>query len=374
VSEGLSKVLRRRALCLRLVRSLTLKNGSFTIQDVVDETGLPRTTVQDWIRRLVDEGLVAVVEEAVGRKPARYIYVEREVFPYQACKRIFTSVDLDNGLVEIYHECSSEGAVIFCAFKHSKAGGAILESRYEGPFLRELAVLGEEREVASGASMAVEKVEVSGGKVLQTIRAVGGPAHALTETMMFAQGVRELRVEQREGYVRGVIATDCLEHLTIGIDDTDTAESGATWALALSLLKSLEGFVEGISHKVVLLNPNVKYKTAGNAASFIEVAAPSDRVSSLVSKVISIVENETYSDNTAIAVLKGLTIPDELKVFANRVRRMEVTVEEAEEVAKRAGINVYEVTGRRGIIGAIASLAFFRSPPEVLMNPDASLQ
>ncbi|MEM3149106.1 MAG: hypothetical protein QXQ21_09445, partial [Candidatus Jordarchaeales archaeon] len=65
---------------------------------------------------------------------------------------------------------------------------------------------------------------------------------------------------------------------------------------------------------------------------------------------------------------------DELKVFANRVRRMEVTVEEAEEVAKRAGINVYEVTGRRGIIGAIASLAFFRSPPEVLMNPDASLQ
>lgn len=370
----MSKVLRRRALCLRLVRNLTLKKGSFTIQDIVKETGLPRSTVQDWVRRLLDEGLVAVVEEAVGRKPARYIYVEKEAFPYQACKRIFTNVDLDSGLAEIYHECSSEGAVIFCAFKHSKAGGAILESRYEGTFLRELAVLGEQREVTPGVSMAVEKVVVSGGKVLQTIRAVGGPAHALTETMMFAQGVRELRVEPGEGYVRGIIVTDCLEHLTIGIDDTDSAGSGATWALALSLLKSLEGLAEGISHKVVLLNPNVKCKTAGNAASFIEVAAPPDRVSSLVGRAISIVEKETYSDNTAIAVLRGLTIPRELKVFANRVRRLEVTVREAEDAAKRAGVSVYEVTGKRGIIGAIASLAFFRSSPEVLMNPDISLQ
>jgi len=358
---------------LRLVRGLTLKKGSFTIQDVVEETGLPRTTVQDWIRRLVDEGLVTIVEEAVGRRPARYAYVERDVFPYPACKRIFTSVDLDNGLVEIYHECSSEGAVIFCAFKHSKAGGAVLESRYEGAFLRELAVLGEQRKVASESSMAVEKVEVSGGKVLQTIRAVGGPAHALTETMMFAQGVRELRVEQVEGYVRGIITTDCLEHLTIGIDDTDTVESGATWALALSLLKDLEGIAEGISHKVVLLNPNVKYKTAGNAASFIEVAAPPERVGSIVSRIINIVEKKTYSENTAIAVLKGLTIPEKLKIFANRVRKMEVTVKEAEDAAKKTGVSVYEVTGKRGIIGAIASLAFFRSSPEVLINYNASL-
>lgn len=368
----MSKVLRRRVLCLRLVKSLTLRKGSFTVQDVVEETGLPRSTVQDWIRRLVDEGIVTVVERSVGRKPARYAYVEREVFPYQVCKRIFTSVDLNSNLAEIYHECSSEGAVAFCAFKHSKAGGAILEARCEGTFLRELAVLGEQREVASGVSMAVERVEVREGRVFQTVRAIGGPAHALTKTMMYARGVRELRVEPLEGYVRGVIVTDCLEHLTIGIDDTDNAESGATWALALSLLKSVEGLAESISHKVVVLNPDVRFKTAGNSASFIEVAVPPDRVGALVNRIVSVVEKETYSDNTAIAVLRGLTVPDELKHFARRVRQKEVTVKEAEDVARKVGASVYEVTGRRGIVGAVASLAFFRSPPEVLMNPSAN--
>ncbi len=354
-----------------MIRNLTLKKGSFTIQDIVEETGLPRTTVQDWVKRLASEGLVVIVEDAVGRRPARYAYVEREAFPYQACKRIFTTVDLDSQLVEIYHKCSSEGAVIFCAFKHLKAGGPILETRYEGTVLRELAVLGEKRKVTPGVSMAVEKVEVIDDKVFQTVRAVGGPAHALTETMRYARGVRELNITLKGEYVEGIIVTDRLEHLTIGVDDTDNLESGATWALALSLLKSLEGLAEGISHKVVLLNPTVKYRTVGNAASFIEVAVAPDKMSTLISKAISSVEKETYSENTAIAVLRGLTVPGELKSFANKARKKEVALREAEEVARRVGVGVYEVTGRRGIIGAVASLAFFRSPPEVLMNPSA---
>jgi len=369
----LSKVLRRRALCLGLVKELTLRQGTFTIQDVVNETGLPRTTVQDWIHRLVDEGFIRIIEESVGRKPARYAYVRDEAFPYLACKRIFTAVDLDAGIAEIYHECSSEGAVIFCAFEHFKAKGAIIEARYEGKFLRELTILGREREVASGASMAVERVDVVGDKVIQKIRAVGGPAHSLTETMRFARGLRELKVKPMQGYVEGIVVTDMLEHVTIGVDDTDSPDSGATWALTLALLNSLKGLVEEISHKVVHLNPNVKYKTVGNAASFIEVAVAPNKLNALISHSVNFLEKETYSDNTAVAFLKGLTIPDPLKSFANRARRMEVTVSEAERVAKKAGVSVYEVTGRRGMIGAVASLAFFRAPPEVLVNSEALL-
>ncbi|MGQ9722681.1 MAG: hypothetical protein ACUVXA_15325 [Candidatus Jordarchaeum sp.] len=373
----MSKILEKRKLCIGLVRRLTDEVGSFTVQDIILETGLPRSTVQDWIRRLLEEQQIDLIISPSGRKPAKYAYSVKLGLPYSACKRIFSTVDRIHRVGEIYHHCSSEGAVMFCAFTHKRAGGAITSTRYEGLMLREKFRLDgkQEREVINrgGASVVVERVDLYGDKVVQKLKAFGGPAHSLTETMKNARGVLSVELEDKGSYTEGRIFTNALEHLTIGIDDTDTEDAGATWALSLSLLDHLGESVEKISHKVVMLNPDIKYKTVGNAASFIEIAIDPSRHDEILNKCTTFLSKTTISENTAIAILSGLVIPGELIKFANKVRVKEVKIAEALKTAKVCGIEVFEITGKMGAIGAVASLAFFESNPNILMNPNTSL-
>nr|MDO8079952.1 hypothetical protein [Candidatus Freyarchaeota archaeon] len=373
----MSKILEKRKLCIGLVRRLTDEVGSFTVQDIIFETGLPRSTVQDWVRRLLEEQQIDLVESASGRKPARYAFRLKPSLPYSACKRIFTTIDTAREIGEIYHNCSSEGAVMFCAFTHKKAEGVITSTRYEGLMLREKFRLGstlqKKIDKPTGSSVVVERVDLCGDKVVQTLKAFGGPAHSLTETMKNAKGVLRVELEDKGSYTEGRIFTDPLEHLTIGIDDTDTEDAGATWALSLSLLDHLGESAEKISHKVVMLNPNIKYKTAGNAASFLEIAIDPTKYDEIINKSINFLRTTTLSENTAVTVLHGLKIPNELKKFANNVRAKEVKSSDALKTAKKCGIDVFEVTGKMGIIGAVASLAFFESNSEVLMDASASL-
>ncbi|MHA1580135.1 MAG: hypothetical protein ACTSUQ_10975 [Candidatus Freyarchaeota archaeon] len=373
----MSKILEKRKLCIGLVRRLTDEAGSFTVQDIIFETGLPRSTVQDWVKRLLEEQQIELVESASGRKPARYVFRLRRGLPVSACKRIFTTVDVARGIGEVYHHCSSEGAVMFCAFAHKKSGGAIISTRYEGLMLRERFRLGgTHREVVNGlrSPVVVERVDLRGGNVIQTLRAFGGPAHSLTETMKNAKGVLRVELEDKGTYTEGRVFTEPLEHLTIGIDDTDTEEAGATWALSLSLLDHLGESVEKISHKVAMLNPHIKYKTAGNVVSFIEIAVDPAKYDEVVSRCVSFLKRTTLSENTAIAVLRGLYIPSGLIDFANRVRTKEVKIDDALKTAEKCGVEVFEVTGEMGIIGALAGLAFFESHPDVLMNANTKIQ
>lgn len=373
----MSKILEKRKLCIGLVRRLTDEVGSFTVQDIILETGLPRSTVQDWMVRLLEEQQIDLIAGASGRKPARYSFRVKHGLPFSACKRIFTTIDSIHGIGEIYHHCSSEGAVMFCAFTHKKAGGAIISTRYEGLMLREKFRLGDipQMEIAKqrGPSVVVERVDLLGDKVVQTLKAFGGPAHSLTETMKNAKGVLSVELYDKEGYTEGRIYTEALEHLTIGIDDTDTEDAGATWALSLSLLDYLGESVEKISHKVVMLNPDIKFKTAGNAVSFIEIAINPNKYDEIITKCVNFLIKTTLSENTTIAVLHGLHIPNDLIKFANNVRTKEVKISEAIKTAKKCGIDVFEITGKMGVVGAVASLAFFESNPQILMDASANL-
>ena len=66
-------VIKRRREFLHLMRAYTTENGYFTVTDIQKAAGVPRSTAQDWITRLVDEGCVIQREKKQGRSPARYI-------------------------------------------------------------------------------------------------------------------------------------------------------------------------------------------------------------------------------------------------------------------------------------------------------------
>lgn len=361
-------VIKRRREFLHLMRVCTLENGSFTVTDIQEGAGVPRSTAQDWINRLVDEGCVIQREKKQGRSPARYATFS--ALPRSTCRKIFTTVDGDQ--VQIFHECLSGSCAAFCGHHHSLAHGVVMQVKRDGTLLRECARIGQ-ADVSIGLypSPAVGVVGVSrdGEIITQRIRCIGGPAYSLTDMMALADGVCDVTVKREGDVVEGEIRTRALTHLIIGIDDTDNREGGATFALALALLQHL-GAVRGvipIEHHVAMLNPAVTEKTAGNSCSCIELAVDPGSCRKVVERSRLFVEDEAFSPEWGIAIRRGFRTAPGLRAYGRLVRESRVTVETAREVARAHDVALY---GGRGVIGALGAIALSGLPNEILLDPN----
>ncbi len=334
---------------------------------------LPRSTVQDWISRLLVEKSIQVVSEASGRKPAQYSYTRTPLI--SPCKKIITTADVKNGLVEIYHKCQSVGAQNYCAIEYMK-DGLVYESDITGLFLRQKARIGEKAidfTKKGSASIGIERIEIIDGKfVLQTIKSkIGGAAIAVTKTLDKARGCLHMEVEDNGSYVTGKLRTNLLLHYTVGVDDTDDEQhEAATWEVTMRLMNALsdELKVESIAHKIVRLYPDITHKTGGNSACFIEVGVLPEKVKEFKEYCIEFLQQETDSMETAIAFMEGLVVPEKLKAFARKARQGEVTIDEAKQVAKELGIDLLRISGDWGMIGALASIGFLYASREELLD------
>ncbi|WP_042706596.1 sugar-specific transcriptional regulator TrmB [Methanomicrobium mobile] len=397
-------VIEKRRELLDLMRECTLKNGFFTVHDIECVTKLPRSTVQDWVNRLADEKCVLVKEEKRGRNPAKYM--ARSVMLQSSCKRIFTTVDKDR--VAIYHECRSAGCAAFCTYHHSLAKGAVFGGHREGMFLIEYAAL--KGGISSGgkggddananespdavkigsfplSAVGISDVRREGDMIVQQIRCFGGPAYSLTEMMKTAEGVCDIRIrgaKSRDGagvtadgkkasgrdIITGEILTRAMKHLIIGIDDTDSEEGGATFALALGLLQYL-GKMNGvipISHRVVMLNPALEC-TAGNSCSFIELAVLPEVADEVKELAARFVEDESLSDNWGIAVKEGFVISEPLRGFGFSVRERVIAESEIPDIAAKENLFI---RGGKGVVGAVAAVSFCGLATRILLCPAAT--
>jgi hypothetical protein len=360
-------VIKRRREFLRMMRAFTLEQGYFTVTDIQTMGGVPRSTAQDWINRLVEEGCVAQREKKQGRSPAHYATIS--ALPQSACRKIFTTVDGDQ--VQIYHECLSGACAAFCSHHHVQAGGVIMSTWRDGTLLREYAAIGT-REVKIGlypsSAVGVVGVERDGNYIIQHIRCIGGPAYSLTDMMAYADGVCDIAVKRDGDIVEGAVRTRALSHLIIGIDDTDGREGGATFALALALLQYLGSIREviPIQHHVAMLNPVIAEKTAGNSCSSIELAITPELYGKVAQRTISFVEDEAISGEWGVAIKQGFRISSELRKYGRKVRKGRVTIEEAHEIAHREDITL---AGGQGIIGALAAVALSGMSNEILLDP-----
>ena len=363
----MSSVLEHRREYLRLMRQFTLDNGFFTVTDIQHAAQIPRSTAQDWINRLVKEGCVIIKGEKRGRSAARFAAIS--AMPSSACRRLFTTVDGDR--VEIYHDCMSGACAAFCGFHHLLAGGVITMVERDGTLLRECAWIGKkDAEVGLSPLSAVGVLGVSrdGDYIIQHIHSVGGPAYSLSDMMSRAGGVCRVDTLHDGIVVKGDVWTRALCHVTIGIDDTDTKYGGATFALALALLSHVSRMrsVLPIAHHVAMLNQNVFSKTAGNSASFIEVAVEPKKITDLMERTKKFVAGESLSPEWGIAVKQGFIIPSGLREYGKLVREQVISRPVAEATAERYGIILH---GGNGVIGALGAVALSRLPHEILLDP-----
>jgi methanogenesis imperfect marker protein 11 len=284
------------------------------------------------------------------------------------CKGFYTLVDEKNGLAQVIDECIARGPVEWDAVNRKRAGGVITGVKVDGSTLIMDAVIGE-KEINFGPAstetggQGLKSLIVDGDEVRTTWVGLAGASIGVGACI--PQGPGTVRTEYPDDLKIGgahrvevTIITRKMVRVIFSADDTDTKEKGATWAMMLKAGRScpIGRFLE---HKIIQLNPKVPNKTTNCVSVGISFAVEEKDVERLIDWIADYVRENTYSDDTTLAIFKGLKIPDELESYGLDAKREILTRKEAEDVAARNGVQLMEITGGIGMIGAVAGIGCF---------------
>jgi len=149
--------------------------------------------------------------------------------------------------------------------------------------------------------------------------------------------------------------------LHIGIDDTDSPRMGCTTYIAALLVRRLEDLGCRFTDypNIVRLNPNIPWKTRGNAAISLRLLCQERSMDSVKEATLSVVKENsdlTYDKtDPAVAFLKG-DVPAGLSDFSKKVIQDIASVAEAKRLAAKFNVEFDLIRGERGLIGALAAI------------------
>ncbi|HIH69905.1 tRNA(Ile)(2)-agmatinylcytidine synthase [Methermicoccus shengliensis] len=147
----------------------------------------------------------------------------------------------------------------------------------------------------------------------------------------------------------------------IGIDDTDSPDGMCTTYLCAHLVKAL-GSVGRASHPMLIrLNPNVKFKTRGNAAvAFHFSGAVKEAMDIVIEEVSHLSMLSCENTHPGVVFIQDELLPHirtspELLGFPMRAIRHLVSLDEVERLLTKHGIQSFHLKLGRGRIGALAA-------------------
>ncbi|MCX9083915.1 MAG: tRNA(Ile)(2)-agmatinylcytidine synthase [Candidatus Methanoperedens sp.] len=154
--------------------------------------------------------------------------------------------------------------------------------------------------------------------------------------------------------------------MIIGLDDTDSRDGMCTTYLMAVLVEKINAFASLKDYPLLVrLNPNIKYKTRGNAALAINIALNDKNNAAKVKElVIDTVEKmSVLSDENTNPGIVFIEIPDEsmkndISKFSLRAVRDVLEIREAKELLEQHDIDHRGFKNERGLIGALAAAGF----------------
>jgi methanogenesis imperfect marker protein 11 len=283
-------------------------------------------------------------------------------------KRLITMVDEKTGKAKIIEECCAQGPVEWDAVNRLRARGVVEHVEVQGTTLIMDARVGE-GEVRFGPAskdtggQALKSLIVKNDKVETTWIGLAGASVGVGACLPQAEGVEkaEYLSDSLVGGSKKVeirITTPLHKRLILGIDDTDTKEKGATWVLGLKMTREMPHGIS-LSHKIIQLNPNAPQKTTNCASTGLAFAVKPGEIRRAVDWAKEFVRKNTYSDQTSMAVFEGLSVPRKLVRYGADAKESILSIHDAEHAAEQNGVELIEVTGRRGSIGAVAAIGCF---------------
>ena len=143
--------------------------------------------------------------------------------------------------------------------------------------------------------------------------------------------------------------------MLIGIDDTDSPQGMCTTYLGALLTRRLiREHMRVREARLVRLNPNVTWKTRGNAAVMLDVEGDPDHAFALVSSLV-----EELADFSCANTNPGVVIVDQPPdpAFYEKAVKDFCEIDEAVKILEEAGAWYRGWKNRRGLIGATAAVA-----------------
>ncbi len=149
--------------------------------------------------------------------------------------------------------------------------------------------------------------------------------------------------------------------LHIGLDDTDSKSAGCTSYIAARLVEKLSNIgAKFIDYpNIVRLNPNIPYKTRGNAAVALRLVVPGRDYTKVQEAVIEEVEENSQlgaaGTDPAVVFLKGKP-PLAAKRFSSKALCDLLSQQEALETLKRSSATAVAYGTRLGLVGALSAI------------------
>ena len=277
--------------------------------------------------------------------------------------------DRNAGLVQIYEEHSRgtcRGAAAWNVHHYKRTSDLVLDAYRDGARDVLLLRLGcaSLRLVPSFSSAGIEQVRTvegpKGVKMIEvTYAGLGGAGLGITKCRVHSKGVRSCEILAPGGgkqLGRTRFLFDDRVKVHVGIDDTDSDTEGATWSLANEI-----GFKMGkrrgvayLNHTLVQMFPFSPNRTTNCVATVLTFAVPPKGKNALIRSLLEELKASTGSAHTGMAVFEGISIPARLYEFTKAARTRIVGIEEAMSMSDL--VDIYEVTGERGVIGAVGAL------------------
>ena len=169
------------------------------------------------------------------------------------------------------------------------------------------------------SSCVVDKSEIA-----VTYIGMGGGGVGAAACRSDARGVLRSRCDESGGgkVAGSTIWLPRMQRLLIGVDDTDTAQEGATWTLVHNIARAVEDeHSVYLSHTIVQLFP-VPYRTK-NCVGLVAEFATNDP-GGLTDRFRHLLERYTLSQKTGMAVYTGFSPSEELLEYGRNVKRGEI--------------------------------------------------
>lgn len=146
----------------------------------------------------------------------------------------------------------------------------------------------------------------------------------------------------------------------LGLDDTDSEEGMCTTYLTTIILqKLLKEKIEMLDYpNLIRLNPNIPWKTRGNAALCLRLKTNNPNKIFKIAKnnLIKYSESKKGKANSGLIMLCSEQVPDEIKKFAIKCLYESVKMSELKQIINSHEIEYFGQGTKRGLIGALAAI------------------
>ncbi len=226
------------------------------------------------------------------------------------------------------------------------------------------------------APIGIEACQVKQKNITVTYAGYGGGGVSAAYSRGIADGVKAVRVIASGGgnqLGKGQVILPRRKLLLVSVDDTDNDQEGATYSLIHNIAEDLneKKGIDYLIHGNIQLFPDNPNKTRNCMGTVVGFSILPSKEKIIIDYFQQQLKNNTFSDETVMCVSDQILHSNSLINFADKARTEFIdNLDEAYQVCQENNIRVFEISGRRGLIGAAAAIALYDQPDLASQLPE----